>query len=220
MQKSLIDHLLEETRQSNKETTKLTQIDEAAISLFSEKGFANTSTKEIAIMANVAEGTIFRHYKTKDNLLLNILLKFIKYLVPMMKNDVVRKLEKQTFETVEDFLRYFLNDRIEFVKNNHDIFRIFIKELIYNDALRQNLLSGHLEDVSLIFYGHYDHFKAKGQLQEMDNALLLNRMLKIFLADFIWVYVLTDRYLTINVETWTEMLIKQYLDGVRLEVTI
>ena len=216
MQKSLIDQLLDETRQSNKETFKLTQIDEAAISLFSEKGFANTSTKEIANKANVAEGTIFRHYKTKDNLLLNILLKFMKYLVPTMKKDVVKKLDAQTFENVEDFLRYFLNDRIEFVKKNHDIFRIFVKELIYNDALRDNLLSGHLNEITEVFYVHYDRFKAKGQLQDIDNAELLNRMLKIFLADVVWVYILTDKYQTIDVSAWTETLIKQYLDGVRL----
>ena len=137
MKKTIIDQMLDETRQSNKETLKLSQIDEAAIALFSEKGFANTSTKEIANKANVAEGTIFRHYKTKDNLLLNILLKFMKFLVPMVKKDVTSKLDNQKFENVEDFLRFFLMDRIDFVKKNHDIFRIFVKELIYNDALRQ-----------------------------------------------------------------------------------
>lgn len=215
MKKTIIDQMLDETRQSNKETLKLSQIDEAAIALFSEKGFANTSTKEIAVKANVAEGTIFRHYKTKDNLLLNILLKFMKFLVPMVKKDVVTKLDNQKFENVEDFLRFFLMDRIDFVKKNHDIFRIFVKELIYNDALRQNLLGGHLNEIGEVFYSYYDAFKAKGQLKNIDNSELLNRMLKIFLADVIWVYILTDKYKTIDIDTWTESLIRQYMDGVR-----
>ena len=215
MKKTIIDQMLDETRQSNKETLKLSQIDEAAIALFSEKGFANTSTKEIANKANVAEGTIFRHYKTKDNLLLNILLKFMKFLVPMVKKDVTSKLDNQKFENVEDFLRFFLMDRIDFVKKNHDIFRIFVKELIYNDALRQNLLGGHLNEIGEAFYSYYDTFKAKGQLKNIENSELLNLMLKIFLADVIWVYILTDKYQDLDVDAWTDTLIRQYLDGVR-----
>ena len=216
MEKSIIDQLLEETRQTNKETVKLNQIDEAAISLFSEKGYANTSTKEIASLAGVAEGTIFRHYKTKDNLLLNILLKFMKFLVPMMKKDVVNKLNRQPFETIEELLRFFLKDRLDFVKSNHDIFRIFVKELVYNDALRTHLLQSQLQDVSSIFYGYYDDFKAKGQLAQIENAELFNRMLKLFLADAVWVFVLTDQYKQLDSDEWIEKLIRQYLEGVRL----
>ncbi len=38
---------------------------EAAVDMFGEKGYASTSTSEIAKRAGVAEGTIFRYYKTK-----------------------------------------------------------------------------------------------------------------------------------------------------------
>lgn len=215
MSQNIIDHLLEETRQTQKETLKLSQIDEAAIALFSEKGYANTSTKEIANRAQVAEGTIFRHYKTKEKLLLNILLKFMKYLVPVMKQDVKNKLEHQSFETIEDFFRYFLKDRILFIQSNHDIFRIFVKELIYNDVLRNQLLVGQFHDISSIFYHYFDLFKEKGQLTNIDNANLFNRMLKIFLADAVWTFVLTDQYQVIDTDEWIERLIQQYLEGAR-----
>lgn len=46
-------------------TEKQKKIIIAAIESFSEKGYAATSTSEIAKKAGVAEGTIFRHYKTK-----------------------------------------------------------------------------------------------------------------------------------------------------------
>ena len=36
-----------------------------AVDMFGEKGYASTSTSEIAKRAGVAEGTIFRYYKTK-----------------------------------------------------------------------------------------------------------------------------------------------------------
>ncbi len=42
---------------------------EAAIAVFSEKGFSAATTSEIAKNAGVAEGTIFRYFKTKKDIL-------------------------------------------------------------------------------------------------------------------------------------------------------
>jgi TetR/AcrR family transcriptional regulator len=44
------------------------QLIEAAIDLFSRKGFAGTTTKEIALAAGVSEAIIFRHFATKRDL--------------------------------------------------------------------------------------------------------------------------------------------------------
>jgi TetR/AcrR family transcriptional regulator len=55
-------------------TTRLTapdrrrQLIEAAMDLFSRKGFAGTTTKEIASVAGVSEAIIFRHFATKRDL--------------------------------------------------------------------------------------------------------------------------------------------------------
>ncbi len=50
--------------------TRKESILHAARSLFAEKGFDGTSTAEIAERAGVAHGTVFHHFKTKENLLL------------------------------------------------------------------------------------------------------------------------------------------------------
>lgn len=52
--------------------TRKEAILQAARALFAEKGFDGASTAEIAERAGVAHGTVFHHFKTKENLLLEM----------------------------------------------------------------------------------------------------------------------------------------------------
>lgn len=54
----------------NKEKKTLTQVRllEAAVLLFSRRGFNGTGTREIAQLADINESTLFRHYPTKKDL--------------------------------------------------------------------------------------------------------------------------------------------------------
>ena len=53
-------------RMSGEERRK--QIINAALTLFAERGFSGTRTREIAELANVSETLIFQHFKTKEDL--------------------------------------------------------------------------------------------------------------------------------------------------------
>src|SRR5215469_11066558 len=56
-------------RDENKEKTKRAILD-AALKLFAEKGFYNTTTKAISRKAGIAEGTLFNYFETKEDLAL------------------------------------------------------------------------------------------------------------------------------------------------------
>ncbi len=49
--------------------SKREQIFEAAVQLFTEKGFEKTPTSAISKVAGVATGTLFHHFKTKEDLI-------------------------------------------------------------------------------------------------------------------------------------------------------
>jgi AcrR family transcriptional regulator len=56
-------------RERNKEQTK-ERILKAALELFGNKGFYQTTTKEISQKAKIAEGTLFNYFKSKEDLAL------------------------------------------------------------------------------------------------------------------------------------------------------
>lgn len=59
----------------SKQDTKLPAIMTAAVRLFVENGVASTTIRDIAKAAKVAEGTLYRHYDSKEELARDILQK-------------------------------------------------------------------------------------------------------------------------------------------------
>ena len=62
----------------------------AAINIFSEKGFESTRTREIAERAGVAEGTIFRYFPTKDAILERMVPLLIRVMMPRISEPIDR----------------------------------------------------------------------------------------------------------------------------------
>ncbi len=58
---------------------------ETALELFQNKGFSNVSTETIAKEANVAKGTVFHHFKSKDDLALAVVNRFLRNALEQLK---------------------------------------------------------------------------------------------------------------------------------------
>jgi AcrR family transcriptional regulator len=145
-------------------TEKQKKIIVSAIESFAEKGFSATSTSEIAKKAGVAEGTIFRHYKTKKDLLLAIVAPVMaKFVAPFIIKDL-NKVLNQEYEHFEDFLRAMLENRRDFLVKNLPTLKILIQEIPFHPELK-DLFKEH---VALKVYERFEklveHYKAKGQI--------------------------------------------------------
>ena len=70
--------------------TKKTDVIDAALALFMRKGIKATTTRDIALRAGISEGTIYRHFHSKEDLAESIfednLDYFWKYLKGYLKN--------------------------------------------------------------------------------------------------------------------------------------
>lgn len=161
-----LEELLRAADDEPKMTEKQKRIVEAAIEIFTEKGYSASSTSEIASKAGVAEGTIFRHYKTKKELLFSIVSPIVARLVaPFVLKDFVKVLEAE-YSDYESFLRAVYKNRAEFVRRHLPALRIMLQEIPFHPELR--------EPFTNIFLGHIlprirsvaDRFRALGVLRE------------------------------------------------------
>ncbi|WP_316572178.1 TetR/AcrR family transcriptional regulator [Neobacillus sp. YIM B06451] len=206
------EKMTEELFNDEELTDKQKKILVAAIESFSEKGYAATSTNEIARKAGVAEGTIFRHYKTKKDLLLNIVAPVMAKLVaPFVIRDFDKILNKR-FDDFEDFLRAMFENRREFIEKNSQIIRILVQEIPFQPELREQFK----EHVAAKLYERFEklakYYQEKGQIIDIPPKSALRMVGSSIIGYFI------AKYLIIPESEWddeaeTERTIQFILNG-------
>lgn len=129
---------LEELKAEDEMTEKQRNILKASIKLFADKGFHATSTSEIAKEANVAEGTIFRHYKSKKDILIACVAPLIiKFAAPLILKDVKRIFSLSEEKPFEELVKSLIRNRLELVESNINHARILIQEVFFHEEIRE-----------------------------------------------------------------------------------
>lgn len=111
---------------SKKEQTKQ-QIHAAAWQLFLEVGYNNTSTRDIAKAANVANGTVFTHFPTKISILK---YSFEKELDTILKTAAIADKSKHTITRMMHYAHYLY----AFYLSNREFSRELLKEIMWQHS--------------------------------------------------------------------------------------
>ncbi len=193
-------------------TEKQQKIVETAIQLFAEKGYANTSTAEIAKASGVSEGTIFKHYGTKDNLLLSVILPFVSEFFPYMAQEMLKEIVTEN-TTFEQFLRSLIKNRVDFVTENKEIFQVVIKEIVYKDELKKELLPYALTNIPPIFKNVLEEFKERGELIDLPAERILKNLVSFLGGFFVSRFLLFDNFIVSEEEI--EDAIQFVMNGLR-----
>ncbi len=106
-----------------------------ALKTFSNKGYDGTSTKEIASLSQVSEGTLFKYFKSKENLFKLILGQLVELYKKKSKEEVESIIKDQSSNTYET-LKAVLENRIDFLDKNNLAIKIMHQEALINDQLK------------------------------------------------------------------------------------
>lgn len=124
------------------------QIAKAAIKVFSKKGFEGSTTKEIAKCAKVSEGTIFRYFKTKKDILL--------YMIDLLTEQNLQNYQKeiQQGQDAKTALKQMLKLHYRLIVAHSDIFKVILYEMQFHKDLQQkfykDIVQHILKDITQI----------------------------------------------------------------------
>ncbi|MGE4233967.1 MAG: TetR/AcrR family transcriptional regulator [Bacteriovoracia bacterium] len=179
-------------------TEKQKLIFEAAIEVFAEKGFSAASTSEIAKRAGVAEGTVFKRFSTKKELLLGIGL-FIASKISIPSQ--VRELEtvlSADYDQFEDLLKALLKNRLAFVKKNRKLLKIVLQELPFHPELGSVLKDAIREKVIPLAVSIVKKYQKTGVLRNIPPTTVLRMIASQFLS-----YVILRNFIAVE-KNWDD----------------
>jgi AcrR family transcriptional regulator len=97
---------------------------DAALKLFSEKGYAGATTRVIAVEAGFTEMTVYTKFKTKQNLFNQVM---IYGMGKLYENESMLFIDKE-FEDPLDFLETYVRNLAELVLNNLEFFKLVFNQ--------------------------------------------------------------------------------------------
>lgn len=150
-----------------------TKILQAALQLFARQGYDGTTTKDLAKVAGVAEGTLFRHFANKKALLIEIAT---TGWVDILTDLLTELSEMGSYKAVSQVMRR----RMLNMRKNSDLMRVCFIEAQYHPDLKESIQAeviGKMTDVAEAFF---ETAMEKGIYRKMDPKIVAKVFLGIF----------------------------------------
>lgn len=143
----------------SKKISKKEAILQAATFFFSEKGYRDTSMGDIAKQTGVADGTVFYHFKSKEDLFLAVLANF--------KESVILEFEKyllvNTFDSGLEMVEGIISFYFEMAARMEERFLLLHRHFPYRLAEENPICRKHLEDIYNCFLNIFEKAVLRGQ---------------------------------------------------------
>ena len=110
------------------------KIMQAAVDLISTKSYNGTSTLQIAKHAGLSQATLFKYFKTKEDLLTAILHPVVPGLFGRFFEELL------AVNTTEEKVHYLVHNRMAYLKKNRALMKIILQEIFSNKKLRKEQL--------------------------------------------------------------------------------
>ncbi len=193
-------------RERKKRETRKAIVD-AAVKLFAQKGFEQTSMDELAREAGVGKGTVYGYFATKNE----IFLAYCEAEIDFAFAALDRKRDEDA-PLVEQLVALMLG-QITYVTNNREFGRIFVRELLF-PAENTRLSSRELDMRYLDKLGEVlGRAQERGELAAESDLILLIAQLHALYMMALSVFYQGDLKTMDEAETFLQVVILQSLHG-------
>lgn len=198
------------TRRERRSKMMRHQIAEAAAILFAQKGFHNTTTKEIARAADVSEGSIYNYFENKEDILFGVIENIVTEELQNMR--LIPSLEE---DPVEYLFSRFIHQKEKVAKKN-PIIQSILAEIIFNVELRQRYVSQFLNPIMDQVSAHLKSRIELGQIRDFPPQHLTRILVSVIFG--LYFYEMLEDDITKN--CWEELsrtTVKVMFEGIKAE---
>ncbi len=206
--------IIEEEGDALNELTTKEKIRRAAVTLFAERGYHGTATSEIARLAGVAEGTIFKYYPKKKDLLKQVAIETVEVFGDREAIQGIETILHNSREnSAEEFLTAIVNDRMQLVKDNRAILKTFLTEMQYHEEVRESFKEIFQKNILITGDKIVESIREKIDVEDFSNADLIRELIGMIIGIFIHINFLDKG--TEEPETIIKNSIRIYIQGIR-----
>lgn len=198
--------------EDEKLTEKQISIIKTTAILFMKNGYEATSTKEISKLAGVAEGTIFKNYGTKKELLLEVVSRIMKALVIPVMVTGIDEIIDEDYKTLDDFFYRLIHNRVEVIKDATPLIKILIQEMPFHNEIRSALIS-NMPD--LPYNRLFDKLKSQKLIIDLPNDELFKLIISTVGGYIVTHHVLLPEFFNENPHRELENLVNFIVRGIK-----
>jgi len=163
------------------------QILDVATEVFSKEGFARTQVDEIANLAGLGKGTVYRYFKDKKNLFLSVVDRGLEHLAHLVLEAMAK--EKEPLDKITKAIETYLT----FFEEHSNLIRIFIHEQSeFQKRIQKRYYQHYYEHVNKVEEIFKDA-QALGLIKKKINPKLAIAILTDMLNSFIYTWQLTGQ---------------------------
>ncbi len=154
------------------------KIIEAALKLFSKKGYLGATTKEIAREAKVAEVTLFRYFPSKEALFEEVINTYSFF--PKLKAILSEIQDKNYIEALKIIAQNFLN----LLESKKDLIKIMHSEMQrYPDQIKK-IYENVIDSTVNLLSDYFKSLQKEGILRDFNTEIAARAFLGMFFSYF------------------------------------
>jgi AcrR family transcriptional regulator len=189
------------------------EILDAAVRIFSEKGYSAATTSEIAKEAGIAEGTIFRYFKTKKDILRKVMIKVIEVFGERLITTRLSKLfEENKDKSEKEIIKILCKDRLMTAVEHWDMLKVVITEMQYHEDLREAFIKHIVVKGKGMLEQFFKAGVDKGVFKDVDVTIAMRSMLGM-MGMFIIQKQLMPKLVEIDDDEQLDIMIDIFLNG-------
>ncbi|APU71402.1 TetR/AcrR family transcriptional regulator [Companilactobacillus crustorum] len=161
----------------------------AALELFSKQGYDGTSTAQIAETSGMSQATIFKYFKSKDDLLLFIIEPIIEHILPVYGKTFAKQIQSNEHD-LKELIHFIVHNRYQFLVQNKDAVMILTTQILVNDQIKGMFLK-KITSIKAIFLNNV--WQALNDTKELRSDLDVTQFLLLMIGQLLFYFLQNQR---------------------------